>query len=252
MEGLEETSKNISSNMGFFKHVFNFDDDSKSEILNIIQYSVLAIVPIVILNKLSQKYVPEGDEEKSSLEILAEVIIQVLVIFLGILIVNRIIIYVPTYSGVKYPDFSVIYIVLAVLMITLSLQTKLGEKVSILVDRVVELWEGKMGSGDDKDKKKKKKNGNVKVSQPISGQQNGMILPQQSQMDAASQSLYSGGSGTTSISQLPVEQASPNYDNMYQNNNTPLQGAASPGQEGFMNEPMAANSSFGAFGSPFG
>ena len=250
MEGLDETSKNLSSKMGFFKHVFNFDDDSKSEILNIIQYSVLAIIPIVILNKLSQKYVPEADEEKGSLEILAEVIIQVLVMFLGLLIVNRIIIYLPTYSGIKYPDFNIIYIVLAVLMITLSLQTKLGEKVSLLVDRVVELWDGKMGTGDDKDKKKKKKNGNVKVSQPIAGQSSGMILPQQTQDAAISQSLYSGGSGSTSISQLPNEQPTPNYDNMYQNNNTPMPGAATPGQEGFV--PMAANEGGGAFGSPFG
>ena len=37
----------------FFKHVFNFDDDSKSDILNIIQYALLAIIPIVLLNKFS-------------------------------------------------------------------------------------------------------------------------------------------------------------------------------------------------------
>ena len=39
------------SNKGFFKHVFNFDDDSKSEILNIIQYALIAIIPVVVLNK---------------------------------------------------------------------------------------------------------------------------------------------------------------------------------------------------------
>ena len=39
------------SNKSFFKHVFNFDDDSKSDILNIIQYALIAIIPIVILNK---------------------------------------------------------------------------------------------------------------------------------------------------------------------------------------------------------
>ena len=39
------------SNKSFLKHVFNFDDDSKSEILNILQYALLAIIPIVLLNK---------------------------------------------------------------------------------------------------------------------------------------------------------------------------------------------------------
>ena len=55
MESLEETSKNISSRMGFFKHVFNFDDDSKGELLNLVQYSTIALIPVVILNKVMQK-----------------------------------------------------------------------------------------------------------------------------------------------------------------------------------------------------
>ena len=35
MESLDELSKATNGKPGFFKHVFNFDDDSKSEILNI-------------------------------------------------------------------------------------------------------------------------------------------------------------------------------------------------------------------------
>jgi len=165
MDSLDDSK--LSSKFGFFKHVFNFDDDSKAEMLNVVQYSLIAIVPIIILNKAMQKFVPEADEEKGSFELLAEVIIQIVVMFIGIFYINRIITYVPTYSGTKYPEFSTIFIILAVLVITLSLQTKMGEKVSILVDRVIDLWEGK--SGDDK-KKKGKGKGSVKVSQPISGQ----------------------------------------------------------------------------------
>ena len=126
----------------FFKHVFNFDDDSKSDILNILQYSLIAIIPVVILNKSMQAYVPESDDKKSSLEITAVVLIQIIVMFMGLLIIHRIITYIPTYSTTKYPDFHIVYIILAILMITMSLQTKLGEKVSILVDRVYELWNG--------------------------------------------------------------------------------------------------------------
>ena len=98
MESLEESSKSISSKTGFFKHVFNFDDNSKSEILNIIQYALISLVPVIILNKIMQKYVPEADDEKGSIELLAEISIQVIVMFLGILIINRIITYIPTYS----------------------------------------------------------------------------------------------------------------------------------------------------------
>ena len=230
----------------FFKHVFNFDDDSKSDILNIIQYALIAIIPIVVLNKTMGKYVPEGDDKKGSLEISAEIVIQIIVTFIGLLLIHRIITFIPPYSGSKYPEFHIVYIILAILMITMSLQTKLGEKVSILVDRVTELWNGKTTQ------KKNGKTGNVKVSQPISGQQ--MMMPSTS-------TNYTDG---TAISSLPTNDVSygsentmqpqqlPNYNNMYRQDTTPLVGAASPApnmSEGF-NEPMAANSVLGGgFGS---
>ena len=233
-----ESSDN--SNKSFLKHVFNFDDDSKSEILNIIQYALLAIIPIILLNKSMSKYVPESDDKKGSLEISAEIVIQIIVMFIGLLIIHRLITFVPTYSGSKYPDSHIIQIILSVLMITMSLQTKLGEKISILVDRIVELWEGKT------DKKKTVKNGSVKVSQPISGQTTSMPITQPS--------TYTDG---TAISSLPTydqtsttdTQQMPNYNNMYRQDTTPLVGAATPGgMETF--EPMAANSVLGGgFGS---
>ncbi len=224
----------------FFKHVFNFDDDSKSEILNILQYSIIAIIPIVILNKTMQKYVPEADDKKSSLEVSAEVIIQVIVMFIGLLLIHRIITYIPTYSGAKYPEFHIIYIVLAVMMITMSLQTKLGEKVTILVDRIVELWNGKTDN-----KKKPAKSGAVKVSQPISGQ-----------------AMGGGYTDGTAISSLPTmdmsqptqSQQLPNYDAMYRQDTTPLVGAATPGMsEGFVGDIQPANGVLGGSwgGSPW-
>jgi len=238
------------SNKNFFKHVFNFDDDSKTEILNIIQYAVIAIIPLVILNKSIGKYVPESDDRKGSLEISAEVVIQVIVTFIGFLIIHRIITFIPTYSGAKYPEYNVIFNILAVLMIAMSLQTKLGEKVSILVDRVMELWDGKSDN--------KKKNGKniVKVSQPISGQMisqpmNNVAMPQYTDGTAIS-SLPTNDVQYGSQSNMQPQQL-PNYDTMYRQDTTPLVGAANPpGQpmEGF-GEPMAANAVLGggAFGS---
>ena len=191
MDSSDDSKKN------FLKHVFNFDDDSKSDMLNIIQYSLIAIIPVIALNKSLQKYVPEADEQKGNLEILAEVVLQIIVMFIGLLTVHRIITFVPTYSGVDYPEFSIIFIILAVLMITLSLQTKLGEKVSILTERLTELWEG---TSDNK-----KKKGNVKVSQPIS--QNG----QPTNQSAMNQSMYNDG---TSINSLPVNDVSSSAQQM--------------------------------------
>lgn len=239
MDNSTDTNKN------FFRHVFNFDDDSKTDILNIIQYALIAILPIVILNKSIGKYVPESDDRKGSLELSAEIIIQIIVTFMGLLIIHRIITFIPTYSETKYPEFHIVYIVLAVLMITMSLQTKLGEKVSVLVDRAMELWDGKS------DNRKKNGKNTVKVSQPISGQVTGQPMNN----PAMTQSLYTDG---TAISSLPTNESSnqmqpqqlPNYDAMYKQDTTPLVGAATPGmsQESF--GPVAANDLVGgAFGS---
>ena len=236
MESLEELTKSTNGKPGFFKHVFNFNDDSKSDMLNIVQYAAIALVPVVILNKAMQRFVPEADDEKGNVEILAEIIGQVFIMFLGMLIIHRIITFIPTYSGSKYANFDVTNIILAMLVIILSLQTKLGEKVSIIVDRVMELWEGPK----DTKKKGKKGQGNVKVSQPISQGQSAVVnIPMMT------------SPGTTSISSLPSGQQQPqqDYNNMYQQDNTPLVGAATPGMESF--EPMAANAG-GAFASPFG
>jgi hypothetical protein len=240
MESLDELSKTTNGKPGFFKHVFNFNQESKDEMLNIIQFAILAIIPVIILNKLMQRFVPEADEDKSSIEITAEVLGQIIVMFLVILIINRIITFIPTYSGEKYPVFSVTTIILPMLVVILSLQTKLGEKVAILVDRLVELWEGR--AGESKTKNSKNGKSQVKVSQPISQNQN---------QTAMNQSLNSMGS--TSISSLPPVQTQqlPNYDQMYQQDSTPLIGAASPGTENF--EPAPANmGGGGAFGSAFG
>ena len=234
---------NSTDQKSFLKHVFNFDDDSKSELLNIIQYAILAIIPVIVLNKTMSKYIPEADEQKGSLEISAEILIQIIVMFIGLMIIHRIITYVPTYSGEKYPDFSVIFVILAILLITLSLQTKLGEKVSILFERITELWEGKRSSKNTKNSKN-----NVKVTQPISGQQ-------VTNQGAINQSIYSDG---TSINNLPITQNTtssttqqlPDYNNMYQQDNTPLVNAATPGVTETFSEPMAANSVLGGgFGS---
>jgi hypothetical protein len=229
----------VSNGSNFFKHVFNFDDDSKSEMLNIIQYSCIAIIPIVILNKSISKYIPEVDEKKASLEISVEVILQIIIMFLGLLIIHRIITFVPTFSGISYPEFHIIFIIMAVLMITMSLQTKLGEKINILVERIADFWNGKETTTNTKKT-------NMKVSQPISGQNT---------VNTSNTSMYTDG---TPISSLPTtydnpvqqpqqqQQQLPDYNNMYKQTTTPLIDANTPG--GQTQEPMAANSMVSNFG----
>ena len=135
-------SSSSSSRASFLTHVFSTREEDKAEILNVVQYAIIAIIPVVILNKLIQRFIPEADGYKSSLELLAEVFIQIVVIFTGVIAIHRCITYLPTYSGFKYEHLTLTNVVLTFLVIILSVQTKLGIKVNMLVDRVYDLWNG--------------------------------------------------------------------------------------------------------------
>jgi len=156
MDLLQETHD--ISKKSFLNHVFSGTEEGKAEILNVVQYASMGVIPIVILNKLVQRFIPEANTENSSLELLAEIFIQLIVMFCGIILIHRVITYFPTYSGFKYENLTLINVILAFLIIVLSIQTKLGIKVNILVDRANELWNG----SSDNDKKR-----NLKVSSPM-------------------------------------------------------------------------------------
>lgn len=161
MEILQETSS--ITKKSFLSHVFSMSEESNAEILNVIQYSTMGVVPVILLNKTIQRFIPEADPEKSSIEVLAEIFIQLVVMFVGIIIIHRMITYIPTYSGFKYENLNLTNVILAFLIIVLSIQTKLGLKVNIMVDRIMELWNGP-ATPENKEGMKNK----VKVSKPVS------------------------------------------------------------------------------------
>ena len=162
LNDLVTTEGGATSSPTFFSHVFSSTEEGKAEFLNVTQYALLGVVPVVLLNKLIQRFIPEADTEKSSLEILFEIFIQIILMFCGIVIIHRIITYIPTYSGFRYENLMLTNVILAFLILVLSIQTKLGLKVNILVDRINELWNGP--SVDEK--QAKAKNGVRTVGQP--------------------------------------------------------------------------------------
>ena len=241
MESVKQASENISSGgagPSLIKHVFNFDDDSKNEMMNIIQYSLMAIIPIVFLNKSIQKFVPDIDEEKGSLEVLAEVIGQIVVMFIGILLIHRLITFIPTYSNVKYADFNIINIILGFLVIVLSLQTKLGEKVNILLERIIEVVEGKVNIKEGQ-QNQQAANG-VSISQPIS--QSGYIDNVNYQVGNPPVT------GTVNNMSNQGTQQQPNFNQMYSGPSNPLQNAATPQVQESFGGYQAANEVCAGFG----
>jgi hypothetical protein len=169
----------------FLGHVFSTTEEGKAEILNVVQYASLGVVPIVILNKLIQRFVPEADSDKSSIELLVEIFIQIVVMFCGIIVIHRIITFVPTYSGFKYDNLILTNVILAFLVIVLSIQTKLGIKVNILVDRLGELWSGP-DNGPEGKKNRKNTGGQHVTSQADFFDQPDVFTPPAQTMSSSS------------------------------------------------------------------
>jgi len=164
MESLEETVRDGVRRSGFIDYVFKMDDAQQGVLLNITQYIVLALVPIAIVLSIIRNYSPDPDDQKGSLMILAEIVGQLLFMFGSIYFIHRMITYIPTYSGYKYGELNMVTIALGILMVVLSIKTKLGEKVQILADRVEDLWSGEGSAREGYAQKSQQ----VRVTQPLS------------------------------------------------------------------------------------
>lgn len=200
---------------GFLAYVFKFDDEHKAILTNIIQYTIMSIIPILILLRVTRQFVPEADDTKGSVEISIEVLFQLIFIVLAIWYINRIIEYFPTWSKMPYKEFNHINFIISFVFILLTLQTKLGDKIRILTDRVEQLWYGE---------KPQNKNNGIKVKQPIAHQ----------------------ASRADIIGQIPMAHMPPSHVQMGDNGMIdPSQfiGSTVPG----VIEPMAANEGIGGF-----
>lgn len=145
------TMNSFQDNKSFYNHIFDGTPEGNAEYINSVQYALMGIAPIVGLNKVIQNFIPNIDLDKSTLEIAVEVMLQVVIMFAGIIIIHRVITYFPTYSGFKYEKFTVTNVILAFLVLVLSIQTKVGMKVNIMYDRLMELYHGPMENMEDKE-----------------------------------------------------------------------------------------------------
>ena len=83
MEAIDNNVQKLTQK-DFVKHVFNFDNDTKSELMNIVQYVALALIPVTILNNVVKHVIPEADQTKTTLEIVVEVLGQIVIVLLGL------------------------------------------------------------------------------------------------------------------------------------------------------------------------
>ena len=168
MDAIEITAKDTANaGGGFFKQVFRLNEDAQGEVMNMMQYVAIGFIPVILIIYVIRYYVPDPDDDKGSLTIVAEIFAQTFAMLLGIYFIHRMIIYFPTYSGIKYERFHIINILMVFLMILFSIKTKLGEKAQILVERAVDMWSG--NSGNKAGPAQGQGQGQVRVTQPITG-----------------------------------------------------------------------------------
>ena len=224
---------NSNQNDGFVKSVFNLDEENKNELVNLLQYSVIALIPIHLILKAIKHFIPEEDETKGSLEIMVEIVGQVVFIVSSIWFLDRIIRYIPTYTGSDYDSLNATTFIIPFLIILSTMQTKFGFKMNILFDRAIDAWNGKAGEAPAQ---------TVRVSQPIAPQH------QVSRADTLdTDQLLPSNRQLTSMPSNPPSQESQNFNQMY--NVEQLQNAAKQ-PSAVDQEPMAANDNmFG--GSPW-
>lgn len=240
MDKVSEVAKDVGQqSTGFIQYIFNFDDDTKCELMNMGQYSILALIPIMIILKGIKHFIPAEDESKGSLEILAESLGQIMIILVGLWFTNRLVRYVPTYSSCEYGKFNPVNFLIPFLLILTTMQTKLGAKLNILAERVTDMM---IGKEEHTAGANKHLSGKVKVTQPLAGQHQ----PSQSDFMDHSQLLPSNPQ-LTAMPQVPSQQQpqqqGQNFDQMYQQN-------AGVTVNPQTVEPMAANEAIG--GGMFG
>lgn len=173
MDKISDSVKSVQDeSSGFFKFVFNFDTENKNRMVNMLQYTLLTIIPVLLILRGIKHFIPEDDDSKGSFEILAESIVQVVLIMLAIWFTNKIIYYIPTYSGEEYPKFNEISFIIPFILILATMQTKLGAKFNILIDRVVHAITGRGEPPQAKGQQQQGQQGQnvVRVSQPLAGQ----------------------------------------------------------------------------------
>jgi hypothetical protein len=254
MESASAVSTAELKKNSFIGYVFNFDEEAKADYLNAIQYSMLAFVLVVVLNKLVGVVIPALDEDKGSIEVLLEVLGQILLVVIGLMLINKIISYIPTYSQFPYKAMNITSVIMVLLTITLSLQTKLGEKTNLLIDRVMDAIGVRMGWGVQSASAKEKaaaaaaaqkQQQSLNTNPVVGGFRNPVstVNPMAQHIAAPPQHQPSQADFSVPPSGAPQAMSGPDFNNMYQGPNISLPGA---------NEPLAANDVLGgSFGSAF-
>jgi hypothetical protein len=170
-----------SNPSSFFSYMFSMTDGEKIDVINTLQYLVLAIIPILLVIKLMNNYIPPFDSKKSTVEMAVELVVQLTVLLALFFFVHKLILFFPTYTKQAYPNIQFLTIVLPLLFILFNLDKNFGEKAQLLIDRLlmmVGIKKENFEGADLEEEEKNQQNVNKNVNSQVSNQQ--MMPPQMS------------------------------------------------------------------------
>lgn len=134
----DDSSPPVStSHLSFVEYITSFTSKEKSQLLNLIQYGGLSVLPLLIILKLMKIYIPDEDPFKPTTEILFEIVIQIITIIVALFITHKFILYFPTYSNLDYDNFSLLSALLPLFFLMFTLDTKFSNKLNTLFDRLL-------------------------------------------------------------------------------------------------------------------
>jgi len=123
-------------NQGFFSYVFKLSKLQQSELLNFIQYSLLCIIPVLLLLFYVKKYSLKTTFRDTSLYIVSVTLLSIILLLTGIFFIDRIINYIPTLTGVYYNVTNLTNISIVLIMTLLLIRLGYMERTGILLYRL--------------------------------------------------------------------------------------------------------------------
>ena len=203
---MEDVTKDLTSTgNSFTQHMFKFDNDTKVELMNVGQYALVSVVPLALLVHFVESVMPELDDTKTHMQLLAEVILHIVLLLVGVYFINRLVTFMPTFSKKAYNEVSFMTLALVLILTTTKVKNKLTE----LTKRLEEMWAGKIEPMEEEGKKKNV----VKVSQPITGMKQPAPTHQASRADYLNQH----GQMTATQNRNNMVQENGAGNNMYNN-----------------------------------
>jgi hypothetical protein len=132
---MDDDSIKPITNQGFFTYVFKLSKFKQEDLMNIVQYTLLSIVPVILFVYFTKKYFPSLEESDSSLYIFTVTVIELIFMIIGIFFIDRIINYIPTYSGKYYETINLTTIVVIFVLFMLITETGFKKRTLVMLER---------------------------------------------------------------------------------------------------------------------